>query len=673
MRQCVIMLNIQRKWSKGLMMRRVIEIRKKKHRRIIIGIFSLLILIVSTPAAANKRNCKVLAESYDSKLYKCENVKVAILKGDFSQRTKDMGSFFKSKYMSSDVIDYYGNFLDGQEKLIAALKKRVGNIKYDDDLLDWKIHALKGASIEQSLFYNRYFNYFNDRWSTLISNTAKAYGIDNSKFTDAVTLPDYIAMYIANTRNSPLVIPLPQLGCTSVYKKIGKSSFYGRNLDYFGTGAWDHYPLLTIHIPKEKDRLPYAAVGAEGWSYGGVTGVNKEGIFLALHMNPTDEVANDSLPVVLIGDQLLQKAKTLEEAINFLKKEENRPGSIWTFVVGSIKEQKISAIEISRNHFHERKMEGSTFTQTNHLQGEDTKKHEWMRSSDLYDSRARYDHAFRALQKNTPSFNINNIIDILGYQEKTGLAQPGDIAKSITLQTMLLEGDEHERKIYLSMDPAPSPTGRYLKLSLNELFEGKPSYEVLESRFLEKRESQERATLAAKNYQTDHDFNATIETLEDTKAKNDGTLNPSEMLLLASAYYNLGQYKESLEITKEISTDSLITSLRQGVQRLRLLSLVLMENESTQETRMKILRQRNRKQLPFELVLMENKFTQDAKNYAKALSKQEDNNNDLEELIYHVTYLKPEDLSIKAIAAYYSFSANTLTEDFQYSYPSQEE
>jgi hypothetical protein len=120
-------------------------------------------------------------------------------------------------------------------------------------------------------------------------------------------------------------------GCTSavVTPPAASTLLHGRNLDYYGIGYWEPTTTVTFYHPD--DALDYVSVGAAGLLGGGITGMNAAGITLAVHQHVVDTFDLEGDPVGTAGDRVMRRARTLDEAIEILRRHD--PVAGWSYVL----------------------------------------------------------------------------------------------------------------------------------------------------------------------------------------------------------------------------------------------------------------------------------------------------------------------------------------------------
>ncbi len=90
----------------------------------------------------------------------------------------------------------------------------------------------------------------------------------------------------------------------------------GRNFDFEGGAIFDREKLLWVVRPDEG--IPYVSVGFAG-SIGVVTGVNAEGLAISLQAGGSDAPPRPGTPMTLIAREILEQARSLDEAEQILQ------------------------------------------------------------------------------------------------------------------------------------------------------------------------------------------------------------------------------------------------------------------------------------------------------------------------------------------------------------------
>ena len=112
----------------------------------------------------------------------------------------------------------------------------------------------------------------------------------------------------------------------------------GRNLDYQLNGFFDAHPTVAYHEPTDGTQA-YVSIGSAGLHTPSLTAFNQSGIYLAVHMVPTNETSFSGVPVFFTSSEVISKARTLDEAIAIFRRA--HPTAGWTFVLASIHEKRV--------------------------------------------------------------------------------------------------------------------------------------------------------------------------------------------------------------------------------------------------------------------------------------------------------------------------------------------
>jgi len=179
-------------------------------------------------------------------------------------------------------------------------------------------------------------------------------GIPFQDLLDGGTMPD--AMVWLASRIIQLRAPGPAvahrlslgIGCTSAIAwgdatKDGKL-LHARNFDYHGVSAWPSTATILFHEPDEG--MKYVSVTAAGVPMGGVTAMNEAGLTLTVHQHMfTAEAKLGGLPIAVLGDEIMRKARTLADAERIL--ESHTHIGCWTYLITSAKEKAVLCWEES--------------------------------------------------------------------------------------------------------------------------------------------------------------------------------------------------------------------------------------------------------------------------------------------------------------------------------------
>jgi len=515
--------------------------------------FSLLAKPSSKPApklAAEKElTCQVVKQTEKLMLSQCDRLKVLTLKGTPVERAKMHGELMNSE-IKRDVFNYFS------ERIFTEVE--------DANFI------VRGVF---KSIYNTWVEKFHKKTpkNFLEEIEAQAVGakVEKLALQRAIALPDTSA-FLVNMPERGFFKTFVSFGCTSVAKKTADGRFvYGRNLDFASTTIFDEYPLMTIQIPEEGSKeLKHITFGADGMQFGGITGVNEAGISFAVHQYMTKDAEKFGVPMFLIGEAVLREARSLDEAVEIIRK--NRPGPLWAFIVTDLNKQDTWVVEASSQNFQVRKMEGDTFAQTNHILAVD-KTAEMANAGFLKNSLLRFDKVLE-MAKPKKSFSATDAAKILSFQaDRNGeLSASEDIIKGETIQTLIFESQQNKKTIHISIDPAPASSGRYAQFDLASLFYApeKMSYSVKDLSQTPNEKRQNQMKLAKATHHQD------MGKIEESMKLFLTQKTPDAQIFQAVGYYNLKKYEDATKMTTELKKKTSKDTLTgQSVLWIELLSL----------------------------------------------------------------------------------------------------
>lgn len=479
--------------------------------------------------------CTEIPTNTPAELIRCESLSILRIKGTPESRARQIGTLVRQKQLAPDTLEYFSTIFDRKLERLPGIARAAAT----------QVYAL-WRKVQQKP----------DREN--LAGELKAFaeeaGMDFKTVRKGIGIPDFAVFLSGLTRGKGATAEsLPDQGCTSVARSFDDGSFVvGRNLDFSGVRVWDTHPFIVIAEPEEgaERELRHIALSGAPLFLGSITGVNEAGITVATHQNFTKDVTGAGVPVYFVGETVLRRARTIEQAIAVLR--ETRPGPLWTFVITDLNSRQAVAVEASAHHFFVRKMEGAAFAQTNHLLAAPAAEAEEIENipfTTLRNSRLRHAIALEALKKATPERRIETALEILAYQPDRLSADPShrDILKADTIQTALFERTPAgEPRVYLGMDPAPTPSGRFVRLSLDRIWASsaaEPLVAIAEvvDPLATPRETRERQLRLADAYVATWDQDdpeRAIELLRELPG-------PGAALIRAILYYELERYGEA--------------------------------------------------------------------------------------------------------------------------------
>lgn len=242
------------------------------------------------------------------------------LSGSERARGRRHGELLGAQVQDSGILDFYLGYC---ERHLLARGSTVGTLALG------ALHAWIARR-------------FSPESRALIEGFAEGAGIPAERVARAHAMPDALN-YLTGTHYRRAA----GLGCTSVaawgeYTEGGRF-LYGRNLDFPGNGYFDRAPLVARHRPERG--LPYVSFGTAGTVVDGITGINAEGLTVALHQHLSAQTAvlAKGRPVLDLGRQLLAACRTLEEAAELCARWPTTSG--WTVVLTHWRSRRALAVE----------------------------------------------------------------------------------------------------------------------------------------------------------------------------------------------------------------------------------------------------------------------------------------------------------------------------------------
>jgi len=491
--------------------------------------------------------CRIVEE----KVYDCGGVHVVRLAGSPVDRARRMGELVKRGVLSGEVLRYFTD--------------KVSDVAHAEN------GTLAGPLL---LVYHQLVRLFHRAAPSPIAEEidamAHALGVDPIVLRGGLSLPD-TGVFVHGL--GYWLHFLPATGCSSVATPLAGGGFaYGRNLDFAGVGAWDRHPMIAVLEPEPGSKeLRHLAIGADGLPFAGITGVNEAGITFAVHQNFSRDISTHGVPMVLIGELVLRSAKTLDEAIEVLRR--NRPANLWTFVLNDLRNGESVAVESSSRVFLARRSRDRPFAQTNHAQHAETRERETAAYGTLANSEFRFDRLLSGIEK-APD-GVGALAKLLAYQEDPlgQLSAYHDVLKSETIQTVLFEARGDSVRLAVTVDPAPASSGKYAVFSLADLWgAGAPAWEARDyvGTSPEVRQRQRTFTSAYVNYFEERRFAEASAMLASQR-----TLDAALFRCVAMA--DAGRYEDSLRIADEALRDPRFTGepayVRESLTQVRLIAL----------------------------------------------------------------------------------------------------
>jgi hypothetical protein len=417
---------------------------------------------------------------------------------------------------------------------------------------------------------------------------AKGAGFPEDDLLMAFSGPDLGAMANAWMETPLMSWSRMSFGCTSVARRTEDGDFVlARNLDFPGVGRFDTHPLVVVHHPAkggstsgEAAELKRVSIAADGVHFASISAVNEAGIGLVAHQNFARVTATRSLPLLAIGDLVLRQARTLDEAIAFLRRW--RPGPMWTFVLFDLRSGETRAVESGRDHFGVRACGAGDgyLAQTNHGQTEAGLELQFSPAGTFLNSCRRLEdverHASEGSCEGAPL--VERLARVLAHRAEEARPEVNiydDILKPITIQSVIFErraSDTGLGRVWVSQDPAPSSSGTYVELDLDRLFADEVAAPLgftvadFTQASLEERGFHERTALASRLSFDDGRHADALEVVREHRS-------PGALLMRAVLASKCGRMSEAAQLAEQGLAHSVPLHIRQSLQWVRIVAL----------------------------------------------------------------------------------------------------
>jgi len=364
---------------------------------------------------------------------------------------------------------------------------------------------------------------------------------------------------------------LMMVGCTSlaVWNENSEdgSLLIGRNFDFYVGDDFAKNKL--IELVETEIGIPYLSVSWPGM-IGVVSGMNKEGITVTINAGKSKIPMAAKTPISFVTREILQYAKTIDEAIEIAKKRKVFVSE--SILVGSANDKNAVIIEVSPTQFGVYKVENSSeILCTNHFQSDAYKKDK-RNQKHIEESHSEYRYEkLQELLKEKKKLNPYKMASIL--RDKSGLkGKEIGFGNEKALNQLLAHHavifSPEKRLVWVSANPYQ--LGEFVCYDLNEIFSenrlknrvfAKTEFNIAKDSFVDSE--------AFKNYEKYKVLNAEIQkSIDNHVVLSDEYLADYQLLnsefwwvyYLAGKYYfeqkNYSKAKMEFEkaLTKEITT-----------------------------------------------------------------------------------------------------------------------
>ncbi|UOE37928.1 C45 family autoproteolytic acyltransferase/hydolase [Chryseobacterium oryzae] len=427
------------------------------------------ILILHLTGCGTRNSVKHLP---DIKQYSLEIPKV--------QKINDSTFSFNQNYLTKNKQQLWELYIKGNSLQLGynngALTQNL--MQRQEEIFFSKVENFVPSKFKQNLlrgflkWYNRkmYLNVRNDFQAELFG--LSRYSSDQYDFI----APKFRrAMYLHGAHDiGHAMQDLAMVGCSSLAVWGDKSEdgnlLIGRNFDFYVGDDFAKNKLIEFVEPEEG--IPYMSVSWPGM-IGVVSGMNKEGITVTINAGKSKIPLVAKTPVSFVTREILQFAKTIDEAIAIAKKRKVFVSE--SILVGSANDKKALTIEVSPDNFGVYEVENSnTLVCTNHFQSA-AYKNDKRNQKQIAESHSeyRYEKLQEFLNENK-KLNPEKIAKILRDKsglkgEKIGYGNEKALNQLLAHHAVIFSPEK--RLVWVSSNPYQ--LGEFICYDLNEIFSDK--------------------------------------------------------------------------------------------------------------------------------------------------------------------------------------------------------
>ena len=406
------------------------------------------------------------------------------------------------------------------------------------------------------------------------------YGLSrfSSKEFDDIA-PQYLrALYLHGAHDiGHALTDLALVGCTSFAvwneKTPDGSLLIGRNLDFYAGD--DFAENKVVYFIKPDLGHPYVSVSWPGM-IGVVSGMNLEGLTVTINAGKSDIPWVAKTPVSILAREILQYAKTIDEAIAIAKKREVFVSE--SIMIGSANDGKAILLEVSPNHFGVYEVpNNSELICANHFQSE-TYKNDKKNNKHIIESHSKYrfDRMEELLEENqtiAPQEAVKILRDKNGLKDKSiGFGNEKGLNQLLAHHGIVFK--PKDKLVWISANPYQ--LGEFVCYDLNKVFGSKieknsstsemktmaeTHLNIEKDAFLETKAYADYEKYRIQNREFDHYIESKTAISEEMISEFK-SLNPAHWLV----YYKVGKYYQEKKqyqkafdnfetaLTKEITT-----------------------------------------------------------------------------------------------------------------------
>lgn len=266
------------------------------------------------------------------------------------------------------------------------------------------------------------------------------------------------------------VAPAALFGCSSFVSRAG-GFLVGRNLDFPGVGYWDRYPV--IQHSKPEGALQSISFTSAGVPLGGITGVNEQKIYVAIHQHYGCTTSLGGTLPFIVAEKILDQARSLDDALGIL--ERAKFSSSWAFVLADGKTRNAAICEVTARERGMRTLQTRHLSHANFFQTPQCKPREFATTMRMnWDNQARAARLDTLVDREADALTAPAAAQILSdhwdpYWDEEKVVNR-TISQAFNIQSVVL--DLENLQGWLGTGPSPIHLGEYKKYDLASIFSG---------------------------------------------------------------------------------------------------------------------------------------------------------------------------------------------------------
>jgi len=279
------------------------------------------------------------------------------------------------------------------------------------------------------------------------------------------------------TKLSRTAIPQVPMACSS-FVAWGEASkegylYHGRNLDFTGGPRWSNKHIILILKPP--GAIPSVTVSGEGVYIPGVSSTNAEGLSMSLHLNFTRDINWLGRNILTLASKTVSQAKNLEQAMDILSSVKRVSG--WTFVMSHAPSRRGMLLEVSGNRSDSIEAEKDWLVYSNCYLSNEMRETEYAPTYTWVENDYSRYHRLKSLLKEhhgslDPVLGVEILGDRLDVTCHKELVLGNGVSAMANVSSVLFCPEKDRLWMALGSIP-PNGSGRYIGLSLADLFDGR--------------------------------------------------------------------------------------------------------------------------------------------------------------------------------------------------------